>query len=350
MYEYNAPLVKTSGDGNKVKMKARFGTEVETRKRKVRLSTEVLKLKMKVCLGTEVETRKKKVRLDAEMEARKRKVRLGTEVETLKMKVRLDAEMETRKRKVRLGVEVLKPKMKVCLGIEVETRKRKARLGAEMHGSIANDLYSESLKSSSVVELDRGSSAVHRDDDLHDKESDSGDLWYDDGSSCEGSVDKSNKTSDMDREWQKRHNQFHTIGYRDGLIAGKEAAAQEGFNIGFKNSVFTGYNLGLVRGITSAMACLHCGLKEKLVETEETRNKFEVLHESVQSLSTTDALKLFYEDQKSKSSNQNENEPSSTMTDLNHESQNVDVLQNYHEQVRSLISESPLVEVQSDIN
>lgn len=40
------------------------------------------------------------------------------------------------------------------------------------------------------------------------------------------------------------------IGYRDGVIAGKEAAAQEGFNIGFKESVLNGYNWGLVRGIT----------------------------------------------------------------------------------------------------
>lgn len=40
------------------------------------------------------------------------------------------------------------------------------------------------------------------------------------------------------------------IGYRDGLIAGKEAIAQDGFNIGFKESVLEGYNWGIVRGIT----------------------------------------------------------------------------------------------------
>lgn len=43
---------------------------------------------------------------------------------------------------------------------------------------------------------------------------------------------------------------IYQIGYRDGLIAGKEASAQEGFNIGFKQSVLTGYNWGLVRGVT----------------------------------------------------------------------------------------------------
>jgi len=40
------------------------------------------------------------------------------------------------------------------------------------------------------------------------------------------------------------------IGYRDGLIAGKEASAQEGFNIGFKQSVLDGYSWGVVRGVT----------------------------------------------------------------------------------------------------
>lgn len=40
------------------------------------------------------------------------------------------------------------------------------------------------------------------------------------------------------------------IRYRDGIIAGKEASAQEGFNFGVKESVVDGFNLGLVRGVT----------------------------------------------------------------------------------------------------
>lgn len=43
---------------------------------------------------------------------------------------------------------------------------------------------------------------------------------------------------------------INQIGYRDGLMAGKEASAQEGFNIGFGESVFVGYKWGLVRGVT----------------------------------------------------------------------------------------------------
>lgn len=42
-------------------------------------------------------------------------------------------------------------------------------------------------------------------------ENDPGDLWYDDGSSCEDSVEKLNRASDMDREWQRRRDQFHTV-------------------------------------------------------------------------------------------------------------------------------------------
>ncbi|KAL6495743.1 hypothetical protein OROGR_030306 [Orobanche gracilis] len=272
-------------------------------------------------------------------------------------------------------------------------RQGKISILDQLQGNIANDLYSE-ISQSSSIELDSGSTAVRANGNLHVEripsypmkhkhfpgvaadspdsgtrvrtrrrhvrktghggtrrrtrgtllvsrvrgyfagvaESDHSD-WYDDESSYEDSVEKLNKANEnLDREWRRRHNQFHTVGYRDGLIAGKETAAQEGFNIGFKDSVLSGYNLGLVRGITSAMACLPGVLKEKLVETEETRNKFGQLHESVQSLSTMDALKLFYEDGKMKLSEQQE-------------SRDISVLKNYHRLLQSLVAESPPLEV-----
>ncbi|XP_073146376.1 uncharacterized protein [Henckelia pumila] len=150
----------------------------------------------------------------------------------------------------------------------------------------------------------------------------------------------------MDREWQRRHDQFHTIGYRDGLIAGKEASAQEGFNIGFKDSVSIGYNWGFARGITIAMTFLPHGLKEKMVETEETRNKFQCLPESIHSLSTTDALKLFHEYQKRKAGNQDEDATRrATDANLNNQIPDIDVLHNYYRELRSLVDESPLVDV-----
>nr|GMD65354.1 protein yae1-like isoform X4 [Ipomoea batatas] len=44
-------------------------------------------------------------------------------------------------------------------------------------------------------------------------------------------------------------NVINLIGYRDGLIAGKESSAQEGFNAGFVESVYAGYNWGVVKGV-----------------------------------------------------------------------------------------------------
>ncbi|XP_073018303.1 uncharacterized protein [Primulina eburnea] len=165
------------------------------------------------------------------------------------------------------------------------------------------------------------------------------DLWYDNDDSCrESSVEKLEIPSDMDREWQRRHDQFHTIGYRDGLIAGKEASAQEGFNIGFKDSMSIGYNWGLARGITSALAFLPLGLKEKMVEIEETRNKIQRLHESIHSLSTADALIIFHEHLKKKLGNQNEDATCSYVNaDLNNQIRDMDALQNYFRELLSLV-------------
>ncbi|MCL7047380.1 hypothetical protein MKW94_003859, partial [Papaver nudicaule] len=56
----------------------------------------------------------------------------------------------------------------------------------------------------------------------------------------------------------------------------QEAAAQEGFTSGFKESVSVGYKWGVVCGISSALACLPDGLKEKLVESLEAREKFQM--------------------------------------------------------------------------
>lgn len=94
------------------------------------------------------------------------------------------------------------------------------------------------------------------------------------------------------------------------------------------------------------MAFLPPGLKEKMVETEEMRNKFQRLHESIHSLSTTDALRLFHEYQKRKPGNQNEDATRSYIdADLNNQIRDMDVLQNYCRELRSLVDESPLVDV-----
>ncbi|XP_049934305.1 uncharacterized protein LOC116256334 isoform X3 [Nymphaea colorata] len=80
------------------------------------------------------------------------------------------------------------------------------------------------------------------------------DLWCEDSASDGYRDDGRDGKSELDREWKRRQNQFHTVSRSnlrlDGLMAGKEASAQEGFNAGFRESVMAGYNWGLVRGIT----------------------------------------------------------------------------------------------------
>ncbi|KAG7031946.1 hypothetical protein SDJN02_05988 [Cucurbita argyrosperma subsp. argyrosperma] len=162
-----------------------------------------------------------------------------------------------------------------------------------MEGTIAEELYSEGLQSTKSKLADISLSDYRQNRSSGSAVNDS---CEDDGSLWGGSDEGLEETSDLDREWHRRHDQFHTIGYRDGLIAGKEAASQEGFNVGFKQSVSIGYKLGLVRGVSSVLASLPDDLKEKLVGIEENRSKFQSLYESVNSLSTADALRLFHDD------------------------------------------------------
>ncbi|GAB2268378.1 hypothetical protein Dimus_003341 [Dionaea muscipula] len=88
---------------------------------------------------------------------------------------------------------------------------------------------------------------------------------------------------------------YFQSGYRDGITAGQNASVQEGFNEGFKDSVLAGYKWGLVRGVTSALDFLPDQLKAQMVDTGEKRSEFKCLGETVGSVSSEDALKLFHE-------------------------------------------------------
>ncbi|XP_052133891.1 uncharacterized protein LOC127752527 [Oryza glaberrima] len=101
--------------------------------------------------------------------------------------------------------------------------------------------------------------------------------------------------STLDREWVHRQNQFHKMGYRDGIAEGQKDIAQEGFNVGFGQSVHVGYKWGLVRGITSALASLPDSLKEKLLPNVQCRGQLQELNNSVQEISAEDALQMFHE-------------------------------------------------------
>jgi len=57
-----------------------------------------------------------------------------------------------------------------------------------------------------------------------------------------------------DVEWSRISSEFTNVGYREGITAGKEAASQEGFNVGFATvGVPIGRELGLLRGIASVL-------------------------------------------------------------------------------------------------
>ncbi|XWS56796.1 hypothetical protein CRYUN_Cryun09bG0116500 [Craigia yunnanensis] len=207
-----------------------------------------------------------------------------------------------------------------------------------MDNKLAQELYSESLQLSN---LHLGNSSTANDFNEADIQAEDGSLW---GESDEELV----KASDLDREWQRRHDQFHTIGYRDGLIAGKEASAQQGFNIGFKQSVCVGYNWGLASGVTSTLACLPDELREKLIKTQERRDKFQELYEYMNTLSTTDALELFHDDILTKEAGE-QSEPAEagvSVGGLLEQSSNSDSLGSYTAELQSLLLESPEIKVQ----
>ncbi|KAM0948779.1 putative essential protein Yae1 [Dioscorea sansibarensis] len=170
------------------------------------------------------------------------------------------------------------------------------------------------------------------------------------------SDDGLNHASLLNREWQRRHEQFHTVsfvrmGYRDGIAAGKEASAQEGFNEGFKQSVHIGYNWGLVRGITSTLSSLSDNLKGKLVGDLEKRESFQNLYSSLQKVSTNDALKMFHENIKHSGSTQStdlvENFQLLTVTGQGIKS---DQLDTHFKKLMLLISECPEIKVTTEID
>ncbi|KAL8161000.1 hypothetical protein V2J09_012489 [Rumex salicifolius] len=153
-----------------------------------------------------------------------------------------------------------------------------------------------------------------------------------DGSLWGDSDDETSGVSELDREWKNRREQFYTHGYREGISAGQIDSAQEGFNNGFKESVLAGYNWGLVRGVTRALAHLPEELRKKMVRTEDNIAEFKSLHESARSISTEAALKLFYDDKNRKNSD-------SEISDSNN------VLEDHFKKLQFLLQQSPEVSI-----
>ncbi|KAK1393590.1 Essential protein Yae1, N-terminal [Heracleum sosnowskyi] len=209
-----------------------------------------------------------------------------------------------------------------------------------MTSRIADELYSESSEQSNGGMGSQSSTVGNSSDCLGDE------LWNEDGFSWNASDSDVENASDLDREWQSRRDQFHTIGYRDGLIAGKEASAQEGFNTGFSESVFVGYKWGLVRGVTSALASLSDAVGKVLVKSKEKRNKFLHLQKSVDSISTSDALKLFHDDLFNNVEKEKQCGMSTSHKDEEHvPGSNDNILETYFKEIQELFPGSPALEV-----
>ncbi|KAK1291649.1 hypothetical protein QJS10_CPB17g00871 [Acorus calamus] len=174
------------------------------------------------------------------------------------------------------------------------------------------------------------------------------DIWYEDESqNNELENGLGDGSSEVEREWERRHNKFHTMGYRDGLIAGKEASAQEGFNTGFKQSVLVGYKWGVVRGITSVLVSLPDRVRENLVGPLEKRERLQNLHHSVQSISSNDALSIFHDSMlKKRSELPNDHTKGETLLeDVEDEDLGSTQLGSFVEELDLLLQGSPVIKV-----
>lgn len=110
-------------------------------------------------------------------------------------------------------------------------------------------------------------------------------------------------------------------------------------------------NIFLMRGLYlwqlwSALACLPEDLKAKLVDTPEKRSEFSCLDESVRSLSTTDALKLYYDGSTKDKSAENSANTAATQDRI----RNHDNLEKYFGELQSLLIECPAIEVHQRID
>lgn len=97
----------------------------------------------------------------------------------------------------------------------------------------------------------------------------------------------------------------------------------------------------------SALACLPDTLREKLIETQEKRDKFRGLCDSVNSLSTIDALKLFHDDIMSKKVVEQSEpvEAGVSAGGLQEQSSTSGSLGKYTAELQSLLHESPKIKI-----
>ncbi|CAL9224782.1 unnamed protein product, partial [Arabidopsis halleri] len=152
----------------------------------------------------------------------------------------------------------------------------------------------------------------------------------------------------LDNENNLRLVKCHTAGYRDGIVAGKEAISQQGYNFGYKESVLDAYKFGIVRGVSSALAFLPDELREKLIDEQETRDKFQKLHSCVHALSTEVAMKRFYETLTTKQGEGNSGDQGSDSGSGSGVYAATTDLGSYVTDLSSLLDKSPKIDIELD--
>ncbi|KAF5329387.1 hypothetical protein D9619_008954 [Psilocybe cf. subviscida] len=91
--------------------------------------------------------------------------------------------------------------------------------------------------------------------------------------------ESADETIHRDVEWSRISEDFTNVGYREGIVAGKEAASQEGFNVGFETiGVPIGREIGILRGVASVLLSV---LQSTEIDADSTR-----IMEEAQDIST----------------------------------------------------------------
>eukprot|EP00249_Psilotum_nudum_P015462 c25339_g1_i1 orf=362-994(+) len=100
---------------------------------------------------------------------------------------------------------------------------------------------------------------------------------------------------ELEREWKSRHTLFHTLGYRDGIEAGKNSSMQGGTDTGLKEGMGAGFKWGLAKGWMIAFEALPDGAKRLLLNEDRAKDQMDVLSAAVSSISSDNAFSLFSE-------------------------------------------------------
>ncbi|KAG9284201.1 hypothetical protein G9A89_002862 [Geosiphon pyriformis] len=74
------------------------------------------------------------------------------------------------------------------------------------------------------------------------------------------------------REWERMNEAFGNLGYKDGILEGKETTLQRGFDIGYMEGMIIGKELGRIRGVCNTILEFYTSKKKLATETDTTQS------------------------------------------------------------------------------